>query len=204
MHLGTNIRTAQVAGIQQYNDEGKQERYEGDSFVHAAARLIGHHGVPEYGQGGKFKIFYKEAMGIELARQVGSRYYVTAYNAGRLFYLAPAITQFLNEQKMMKSLNQLEAEVEQKLHSERIQAELKVDGLFFDKLYADLMMLIKSTELDKSVLDMSAHYLELKVFLEELSHHPEEIMNPEHVFQSEPRLYGLSSKTNHRIHKTYK
>ena len=105
----------------------------------------------------------------------------------------------------MKSLNQLEAEVEKKLHSERIQAELKVDGLFFDKLYADLMMLVKSTELDKSVLDMSAHYLELKVFLEELSHHPEEIMNPEHhVFQSEPRLYGLSSKTNHRIHKTYK
>lgn len=218
MHLGANIRTAQVAGIQQYNDEGKQERYEGDSFVHAAAKLIGQYGVPEYGQGGKFKIFlmsklkenneldyYKEAVGIELARQVGSRYYVTAYNAGRLFYLAPAIIQFLHEQKVMKSLNQLEVEVEQKLQSERIKAELKVDGLFFDKVYADLMMLVKSTELDKSVLDMSTHYLELQVFLEELSHHPEELMNPEyHVFQSEPQLYGRSSKTNHRVHKSYK
>ena len=81
MHLGANIRTAQVAGIQQYNNEGKQDRYEGDSFVHAAAKLIGQHGVPEYGQGGKFKIFlmsklkgsnelndyYKEDLGIELA-----------------------------------------------------------------------------------------------------------------------------------------
>ena len=105
----------------------------------------------------------------------------------------------------MKSLNQLEAEVEQRIHTERIQAELKVDGLFFDKLYADYMILVKSTELDKSVLDMSAHYLELKVFLEELSHHPEEIMNPEHhVFQSEPQLYDPLLKTNHRIHKTYK
>ena len=77
---------------------------------------------------------------------------------------------------------------------------------FFDKLYADLMMLVKSTELDKSVLDMCVHYLELKVFLEELSHHPKEIKNLEHqVFQSaEPRLYGPSSKTNHRIHSKYK
>ena len=56
MHLGANIRMAQVAGIQQYNDDGKQDRYEGDSFVHAAAKLIRQYGVPEYGQGGKFKI----------------------------------------------------------------------------------------------------------------------------------------------------
>ena len=177
MHLGANIRMAQVAGIQQYNDDRKQDRYEGDSFVHAAAKLIGQYGVPEYGQGGKFKIFlmskmkennelndyYRNAMSIDLARQVGSRYYVTAYNAGRIFYLAQAITQFLQEQKIMKSLNQLEAEVEQKLQSERVKAELKLDGLFFDKLYADLMMLVKSTELDKSVLDTCVHYLELKV-----------------------------------------
>ena len=99
------FRTAQVTGVHQCNDEGKQERYEGDSFVHAAAKLIEQYGVPEYGKGGKFKIFlmsklkenneldyYKEAVGIDLARQVGSHYYVTAYNASRLFYLAPAIT----------------------------------------------------------------------------------------------------------------
>ena len=220
MHLGANIRLAQVAGIHGYNDQGKQERYyEGDSFVHAAAKLVDQHGVPEYGQGNKFKIFlksklkdssdhdyYRVALGIDLARQVGSRYYVTAYNAGRLFYLAPAINHFLQEQSLMKSLNQLEAEVHQKLQSERIKAELKLDGLFFDKLYADLMMLVKSTELDKSVLDMSVQYLELKVFLEELSHHPEEIMNPDHhVFPSESRLYESSSqKTNHRINIKYK
>jgi hypothetical protein len=106
---------------------------------------------------------------------------------------------------LIKSLNQLEAEVKQKLQVERIKAELKLDGLFFDKRYADLMMLVISKELDKSVLDMSAHYLELKVFLEELSQYPEEIMNEEHqVFPSEPRLYGTSLKTNHRTKRDYK
>ena len=65
----------------------------------------------------------------DLARQIGSRYYVTACNAGRSFYVAPAITQFLHEQKIMKSLNQFEVKVEQKLQSEGIKAELKVNGL---------------------------------------------------------------------------
>ena len=33
-------------------------------------------------------------------------------------------------------------------------ALLKVDGLFFDKVYADLMCILKSKELNKKFLDM--------------------------------------------------
>ena len=51
-------------------------------------------------------------------------------------------------------------------------------------------MLVKSKALDKSALDMNVHYLELKVFLEELTQHPQQIMNQKYqVFPSEPRLY---------------
>ena len=72
-----------------------------------------------------------------------------------------------------------------------ILAQLKLDGLLFEHLYSDLMMLVKSKALDKSALDMNVHYLELKVFLEELTQHPQQIMNPNYqVFPSEPRLYG--------------
>ena len=52
---------------------------------------------------------------------------------------------------------------------------------------------------------MNTHYLELKIFLEELTRHPENIMNKEYmVFRSEKRLYGDDEKINHRLHPTTK
>ena len=66
-------------------------------------------------------------------------------------------------------------------------AHLKLDGLMFDHIYADLMML---KVLDKCVLSMNQHYMKLKCFLEQLLKHPEEIMNPDlQTFPSEHRLY---------------
>lgn len=58
-------------------------------------------------------------------------------------------------------------------------------------VYADLVMLAKSKELDKSALDMNQHYLELKLFLRMVQDDPPAAMNKEHqVFVSEKRLYG--------------
>ena len=142
---------------------------------------------------------------MHLARQVGSRYYVTSYNAGRIFCLSRAIKEFLAQEQMLKALNRLEKEVQQKMGQSDILAQLKLDdGLLFDHLYSDLMMLVKSKALDKSALDMNVHYLELKGFLEDLTQHPQQIRNPNYqVFPSEPRLYGDSPITNHRLHPRY-
>ena len=75
----------------------------------------------------------------------------------------------------------------------------------FDHVYSDLMMLIKSKSLNKSVLDMNQHYIELKCFLQQqLSNHPEEIKNSElQTYPSEPRLYGDTHKTDHRVKRNY-
>ena len=42
---------------------------------------------------------------------------------------------------------------------------MKVDGLLFYHVYADLVLLAKSSVLNKSALDMTHHYLELLTFL---------------------------------------
>ena len=69
-------------------------------------------------------------------------------------------------------------------------------------IYADLVMLSKSNDLKKSVLDMNRHYLELQLFLEEVEKYPEIVMDCQYaVFQSEDRLYGDNNKINHRLHK---
>ena len=227
MHLGVNLRVAQVAGSQNCSSEtpesdleGKRKHSDIDSCVHAVAKLVGHLGVPEYGHGCKtFQEFleiktrnpqlqqtekqcYNAAKTVKLARQVGSRYHVTAKNAGRILFFSKAIRDFLIDLAQYKALNQLESHVLKQLSNDSILAQLKLDGLLFDQLYADLMMLVKSKELDKSVLDMNVHYLEIKGFLEHLESNPEMLLNPNtQVFPSEPRLYGTSKKTNHRLKK---
>ena len=91
----------------------------------------------------------------------------------------------------------------QKMGQNNILAQLKLDGLLFEHLYSDLMMLVKSKALDKSALDMNVHYLELKVFLEELTQHPQQIMNPNYqVFPSEPRLYEIRFKLKYSYPKS--
>ena len=69
MHLGTNLRVAQAAGIQAYNEaqlEEKEAKEQGgrtysdvDSVVNATTKLIGEHGAPEYCRGKNFRIFLK-------------------------------------------------------------------------------------------------------------------------------------------------
>ena len=45
-----------------------------------------------------------------------------------------------------------------------LTAAPKADALMFCHIYADLVTLAKSNDLDKSVNDMSKHYLEIKSF----------------------------------------
>lgn len=115
MHLGVNLRVAQVAGSQNCSSEtpesdleGKRKHSDIDSCVRAVAKLVGHLGVPEYGHGCKTfqeflemktrnpqlqqteKQYYNAAKTVKLARQVGSRYHVTAKNAGFYSFLRPS------------------------------------------------------------------------------------------------------------------
>ena len=105
--------------------------------------------------------------------------------------------------------NKLEKSVYEKLQDPILQTGLKVDAIMFYHVYADLVMLAKSKELGKSVLDMGKHYLELKVFLDEVQKYPEVALNSQHrVFVSEERLYSRSieifkAKVNHRMHLSY-
>ena len=79
--------------------------------------------------------------------------------------------------------------------------ELKVDGIFFDKIYADLMCLLKSRKLNKKYLDMNLHFLELLEYLQHLTTHPRLSLDPDQkVFTSKPRLYGENKLVNHRQH----
>ena len=66
-------------------------------------------------------------------------------------------------------------------------------------VYADLVMLSKANDLGKSSLDMNQHYLELKLYLQEVEHHPEIVMDKDcKVFRSEENLYGDNKSINHR------
>lgn len=66
-------------------------------------------------------------------------------------------------------------------------------------VYADLVMLSKSRDLGKSVMDMNQHYLELHAFLEKVENNPEVVMDKSYrVFTSEEELYGSNKKINHR------
>ena len=198
----------------------KKMHHDIDKVVHETAKLFGHLGTPEYCVGAEtFRIFlsikarecagvdrdyYECAQKVFLERQVGSRYYVTAYNAGRIFFLRKAMVAFLNEQKLLKSLNILETSCLEKLQDSAVVANLKLEGLLFDKVYSDLMMLVKSILLNKSAIDMNVHYEELLDFLELLTVEPKVLLDFEAtVFKSELQLYSQSSKVNHRLKKSY-
>ena len=77
------------------------------------------------------------------------------------------------------------------------QSLLAADALMFYFIYAHLVTLAISNELEMSAYDMRIHYLELQVFLEEVEKHPK-ITSERYrrVFTFEPRLY---SSTNHRL-----
>ena len=76
-------------------------------------KLFGHVGGPEYAHGAssfrvfssstaakenKVETYYKNAENV-LKRQVGSRRYVTSFNAARILFLRRAMVTFLKEQE---------------------------------------------------------------------------------------------------------
>ena len=145
--------------------------------------------------------YYNLCASVTLDRQVGNRYFVTAANANKILFLKDAAIDFLDYSG--KSIgNKLEKDVYAKLHDESEIIQLRVDALMFYHVYADLVMLSKSTELKKSVLDMNEHYLELKTFLQEIEQDPAIVLNKDHVvFKSALNtLYGENAKVNHRLH----
>ena len=184
-----------------------------DHFVYELCKLFGHVGSPEYCHGaasfpvflakeynGDQKHYYKLAQTVRLKRYVGSRYYITSYNAARIFFLRNAMLAFLQEQKLLKKLNYLESTCLRKLNDNLLLTKLHLEGLIYDKVYCDLMTLVKSKDLDKSSLQMNIHYQELLQFLQNLASVPRLILDSE---DSEPRLYSPDSKLNHRLHTPY-
>ena len=75
-----------------------QSRNDVDQFVYEVCKLFGHCGTPEYCHGsGSFRTFladkassrdeyFVNAKNVVLRRQVGSQYYVTSCNTGRVFF----------------------------------------------------------------------------------------------------------------------
>ena len=108
---------------------------------------------------------------------------------------------FLQEQKFIKKLNYLESTCLTKLNdidNTLLITKLRLDGLIYDKVYSDLMTLVKV------FLLMNIHYQELLQFLEKLISVPRLILDSEvYVFLSEPRLYSTDSKANCRLHNQY-
>ena len=224
MHLGINLRKAFLSGTRSLNppDSCLQQRdhHQVDSFVHEFCKLFGSSGVPEYGCGtlafpdyltlameGKHfpekRDYYNLCAKVKLDRQVGSRYFVTASNAGKVLFLREAALDFL-QYTGKNDGNKLEREVFKKLEDPDELAHLKVDALMFHHVYSNLVMLAKSSDLNKCTFDMRKHYLELQLFLEEVEHNPQTALNKEFkVFPSEECLYGDNKKVNHRLHPMY-
>lgn len=225
MHLGSNLRKAFLEGTKTIADEESsahtqhREHDRTDTLIHEFCKLFGKHGVPEYGCGSTFaeflelklgeleesisndeeSMYYRSCTGVLLERQVGSRYFVSAANATKIFFLIKAAIEFLKYTGKDDG-NNLERTLYNKLHNDEELLRLKADALMFYFVYAELVMLAKSEELHKSALDMNKHYLELQLFLQMVEDDPKFALNKGHrVFVSEERLYGSDKATNHRI-----
>ena len=216
MHLAVNLRKAFFD-----SEESSCDNASSDVLVHEFCKLLSRngtkHGIPEYCHGASaFPDFlalksassqssearyYQKCKQIQMDRQVGSRYFVTAANSGKVLFLRQAAIDFLS---FTGKGNKLEQTVYQKLHEPAELVHLKADAIMFHHVYSCLVMLAKSTKLDKNVLEMNKHYLELQVFLSEVEKHPETALNPNvSVFPSEERLYGEDRRLNHRLHPSY-
>lgn len=225
MHLAVNLRKAFLSGIVDHSSADSTHGTDGyhpvDCFVHQFCKLFGRHGVPEYSCGAHFvdflsmkatanpddlssdicRIYFQQCLDVRLERQVGSRYFVSASNAMRMVFLKSAAIEFLEYTGRVNG-TKLEKEVYGKLIDEFQMMLIRIDALMFYFIYADLVTLSKSTELNKSALTMNQHYLELKLFLEDVQQHPHIILKSNtKVFVSEPSLYDVDSKVNHRVHR---
>ncbi len=70
-------------------------------------------------------------------RQVGSRYFVTAANSGKVLFLRQAAIDFLSFTGKEKG-NRLEQTVSEKLHVPAELAHLKADAIMFHHIYSNL------------------------------------------------------------------
>lgn len=227
MHLGVNLRKAFLDGLKTIKSScssaqpsERREYHQTDTLVHEFCKLFGRHGVPEYGCGASTFLdflnlmlnehrspdqaeYYTLCSKISLDRQIGSKCFVTAHNAGKILFLVSAACDFLEYSGKSTDGNKLERDVYNKLQDPDEISRLKADALIFHHVYADLMTLAKSTVLSKSAWDMNMHYLELSLCLAEVEKEPQTVMCKElRVFPSEDRLYG-SEMTNHRVHSKY-
>ena len=175
MHLGVNLRKAFFDGI-----KVAESNPVCDVLVHEFCKLLGKHGgkhgAPEYAHGAvafpdyltlmsstcstEQLSYYEHCLEIRMERQVGSRYFVTAANAGKVLFLREAAISFLIYTRKDKG-NKLEQSVYEKLQDIDTLAQLKADAIMFHHIYSNLVMLAKSCDLDKNVFDMNQHYLEL-------------------------------------------
>lgn len=210
MHLGVNLRKAFLSGTME------DERYHRtDTFVHEFCKLFGKTGGPEYAHGvlsfpdflelqisttkDEERAYYQACRKVNLHRQVGSRYFVSAANAVKILFLKDSAIEFLKFTGKNTG-NKLERDVFAKMHDSAELAHLQADSLMYYHVYGDLYMLSKSNELSLSVLSMNQHYLELYTYLSEVETSPDVVFDPNyHVFQSEKRIYGSNAKVNHRL-----
>lgn len=93
---------------------------------------------------------------------MGNRYFVTAANAGKVLFFKRATLEYLVKTGNHLG-NQLEREIYTKLQDLYQITWLRADALMFYHVYADLVTLAKSNDLEKSVYAMNDHYLELNV-----------------------------------------
>ena len=131
MHLGANLRKSFISGIhklsQSDKDSVEREHNQTDNFIHEFTKLFGQYGVPEYCLGvlqlrdyiqlqleqanDPEKIpYYQECKSVTFERQVGSRYFVSAANAGKILFMIPVAAEFL-EYTGKHSGNKLEKSV---------------------------------------------------------------------------------------------
>ena len=142
------------------------------TFIHEFSKLLSQHGVPEYCLGvlqlrnyihlqleqandPEKKSYYQQCKSVTFERQVGSRYFVSAANAGKIPFMAPVAVEFL-EYTGKHSGNMLERSVYTKLKDSNELASLKADAIIFHHVYADSVMLAKSNDLHKSAFDMGS------------------------------------------------
>ena len=97
--------------------------------------------------------------------------------------------------------NKLEKNVYEKLTDPTNICYLKAGSLMYFHVYADLVMLSKSTSLSKTAFNMNINHLELQLYLEEIERNPSIVVDRDyHVFRSEERLYGDNEEVNHWHH----
>ena len=134
MHLGVNLHKAFLDGIRSLTSADstsspqQHERHQTDTLVHEFCKLLGKHGVLEYGLGVlAFPDFLKERCSsdserasyyqlctkLRLDRQVGSRYFVTVSNTRKILFFREAAIDFLQYagKVLTTSLNKMYSEV---------------------------------------------------------------------------------------------